>query len=319
MSNHQRFFIGVDGGGTQTTAVVVDENWRVLGQGSAAGSNYHTVGIDNTIAHIAAAINGALSAAGLGRADITAAGFGLAGVRRPPDFERMTPRLQSLGFEKFHLDHDAAAAWAGALECQPGVIVIAGTGSIAFGVNAQGERAIAGGWGWLLGDEGSGYWIGREALRKVCALADGRDERQASVFTTAILRHFGLSSANDLVDYVYQQPGLSREQTASLAQVVLRCAEQGDFVAKDIFFHAGVELATTAEAVMARLNMGEECFVSYTGGVWEAQAFVLPAFKGMLKRLNGLPETQILLPCYPPAVGAAMLARSMLCQRIGNE
>lgn len=313
MSNQPRFFIGVDGGGTRTTAVVVDENWRVLGQGSAAGSNYHTVGMDNAIAHIAAAIDGALSAAGLGRAEVTAAGFGLAGVRRPPDFERMTLPLQSLGFEKFHLDHDAAAAWAGALECQPGVIVIAGTGSIAFGVNAKGERAIADGWGWLLGDAGSGYWIGREALRKVCALADGRDEREASAFTAAILQHLGLLSVDELVDYVYQYPGLSREQTAALTRVVLHCAEQGDFVARDIFFHAGMELATTTEAVMARLNMGKECFVSYTGGVWEAQAFVLPTFKGMLKRLNGLPEAQIIPPRHPPAVGAAMLARSMLC------
>jgi N-acetylglucosamine kinase-like BadF-type ATPase len=315
MSNQPRFFIGVDGGGTQTTAVVVDENWRVRGQGSAAGSNYHTVGIDHAVAHIATAIDEALSAAGLGRADIAAAGFGLAGVRRPPDFERMTPRLQSLGFEKFHLDHDAAAAWAGALECQPGVIVIAGTGSIAFGVNAKGERATVGGWGWLLGDEGSGYSIGLSALRGVCLRADGR--LSPSLLATAVLQHLGLSSADELVDYVYQQPGLSREQIAALTRVVLRCAEQGDVAAKRIFRYAGWQLAMTARAVMERLSIKGHCFISYTGGVWEAQAFVLPGFKRVLRGQSR--KAQIIPPRYPPAVGAAMLARSTLCQRMGNE
>jgi N-acetylglucosamine kinase-like BadF-type ATPase len=305
MSNQPHFFIGVDGGGTQTTAVVVDETWRVWGQGSAAGSNYHTVGIDNATAQVAQAMDGALSAAGLSKADVAAAGFGLAGVRRLPDFERMTPRLQTLGFEKFHLDHDAAAAWAGALECQPGVIVIAGTGSIAFGVNAQGERAIAGGWGWLLGDEGSGYWIGREALRLVCAMADGR--QPPTLLMTAILQHLGLSSPDQLVDYVYQQPGLSREQVAALTQVALRCAQQNDEAAASIFGQAGWHLATTAAAVMTRLNMKGNYFVSYVGGVWEAQPFVMPTFQRMLKSY-----AQILPPRYPSAVGAAMLARKLV-------
>jgi N-acetylglucosamine kinase-like BadF-type ATPase len=227
----------------------------------------------------------------------------------------MTPRLQSLGFAKFHLDHDAAAAWAGALECQPGVIVIAGTGSIAFGVNPRGERAIAGGWGWLLGDEGSGYSIGLSALRSVCGTADGRVP--PSLLATAVLQHLGLSSADALVDYVYQQPGLSREQIAALTQVVLRCAEQGDVAAKRIFRRAGCQLAMAARAVMERLNIKGHCFISYTGGVWEAQAFMRPGFERVLRGKSR--KAQIVPPRHPPAVGAAMLARSMLCPRMGNE
>ncbi|MCS6860633.1 MAG: hypothetical protein NZT92_09985 [Abditibacteriales bacterium] len=315
MSNHQRFFVGVDGGGTQTTAVVVDESWHVLGQGGAAGSNYHTVGIDDALAHIATAINEALSAAGLGRTDIAAAGFGLAGVRRPPDFERLTPRLHGLGFERFLLDHDAAAAWAGALECQPGVIIIAGTGSVAFGVNAQGERGMAGGWGWLLGDEGSGYWIGREALRAVCAQADGRIPSRITL-APAILHHLGLSSADELVDYAYQGPGLSREQVANLTPVVLRCAEQGDCVATDILTLAGWELTRIACAVMIRLDMKKGCRISYAGSVWEAEV-LRDAFKDMLQRKLYPDNAQVVPPRYPPAVGAAMLARATLCQRMG--
>jgi N-acetylglucosamine kinase-like BadF-type ATPase len=217
----------------------------------------------------------------------------------------MMPRVQALGFEKFHLDHDAAAAWAGALECQPGVIVIAGTGSIAFGVNAKNERAIAGGWGWLLGDEGSGYWIGREALRTVCAMADGR--RPLTPLMPAVLEHFGLSAMEQLVDYAYQQPGLSREPTAALTQVVLRCAREGDEASASIIGQAGWHLATTAGAVIDRLGVKGNGFVSYVGGVWEAHEFLMPTFSRLLK-----PFAHIVPPLHSSAVGAAMLARSAL-------
>ena len=170
----RQLVVGVDGGGTRTRAAILDGD-RVLGEGTAGPSNPLRVGIANGVAAIRDAIDRACAAALVQRDDIVAAGIGLAGVRRKDIRTRMREALiETLGIENIELMPDADMALYGATEGAPGVVVISGTGSVSCGVNRQGKRVYAGGWGPVAGDEGSGSWIARRALQ---AVAHATDER----------------------------------------------------------------------------------------------------------------------------------------------
>src|ERR1041385_2690240 len=170
----RQLVVGVDGGGTQTRAAVLN-NGRVLGEGSAGPSNPLRVGIGNGATAIREAVDKACAAATIHRDDLVAAGVGLAGIRRKDVRARMHDALvQTLGIKNVELVSDGDIALYGATDGRPGIVVISGTGSIAVGMNRQGKRAYAGGWGPVAGDEGSGSWIARRALE---AVARGGDER----------------------------------------------------------------------------------------------------------------------------------------------
>jgi len=157
--------VGVDGGGTKTEAVIMDANQRVIGEGRAGPSNPLRVGIAGAAAAVREAIDSACAAAKLRRGDLIAAQIGLAGARRRELRERMRETLMPLGVGEIEVVTDANIALYGATDGAPGLVVIAGTGSICCGINARGKRFCAGGWGPIAGDEGGGAWLARRALR----------------------------------------------------------------------------------------------------------------------------------------------------------
>ena len=170
----RKLVVGVDGGGTRTRAVILSGD-HILGEGTAGPSNPLRVGIANAAAAIREAIDKACAAALIHRDDIVAGGIGLAGVRRKDIKTRMREVLiDSLGIKNIEVVTDGEAALYGATDGAPGIVVISGTGSICCGVNRQGKRVFAGGWGPVAGDEGSGNWIARRALQ---AAAQATDER----------------------------------------------------------------------------------------------------------------------------------------------
>src|SRR5205807_7257980 len=170
----RQLVVGVDGGGTKTRAVVLDGN-SVLGEGAAGPSNPLRVGIANGVTAIREAIDKACAGAMIHRDDLVAVGVGLAGVRRKDIRTRMHDVLvDTLGIKNIELVSDGDIALFGATDGRAGVVVISGTGSISVGVNAQGKRAYAGGWGPVAGDEGSGSWIARRALQAVARASDER-------------------------------------------------------------------------------------------------------------------------------------------------
>src|SRR3954451_20418762 len=165
---------GVDGGGTRTRAVILDGT-RVIGEGEAGPSNPLRVGITNGATAVRDAIDRACAAAMIHRDDLLAIGIGLAGVRRMDIRTRMHDVLvETLGVETIEIVSDGDIALFGATDGQPGVVIISGTGSVSVGVNRQGKRVYAGGWGPVAGDEGSGSWIARRALQMVARATDGR-------------------------------------------------------------------------------------------------------------------------------------------------
>jgi len=245
-------FLGIDGGATKTRAVIVDASGTVQGEGAAGCGNHSAIGFAAATANIHAATTAAMQAAG-GTFPVTAARIGLAGVDRPADHARFAPVFASFA-TVVALSNDAELALT-ALPDAVGVVLIAGTGSIAFGVDNTGARARAGGWGWRIGDEGSGYAIGRQALQAASQAADGRGAM--TTLLPAILAHWQLAQPADLIGRVYGDGGIANAEVADLAQLVVLQAREGDAAARRIVRTAADNLARTVLAVAAALDFAD--------------------------------------------------------------
>jgi N-acetylglucosamine kinase-like BadF-type ATPase len=302
----RRAVVGVDGGGTKTRAVILDLNDQIIGEGVAGPSNPLRVGITNAAAAVREAIDNACEAAHVRRSDLVAAEIGLAGASRNELRARMREALISLGIREIIVVGDADIALYGATEGAPGLIVIAGTGSICCGINARRKMLCAGGWGPLAGDEGGGAWVARRALRAIAHATDGRGA--STSLTAAAIAYFHVSDANDLSTAIYA-PTITNERLAGFGKFVIEAARAKDRIAREILAEAGRELGSAAAAVIRNLKLERETFqVAYTGGVFVAAGeLVLATMREEIKKTA--PLAYIAPPHFPPAVAAARMAR----------
>jgi N-acetylglucosamine kinase-like BadF-type ATPase len=308
----ESLFMGVDGGGTKTHAVIVDEKGSVLGEGYAGASNPLRVGIQPAAASIREAADRACDAAHTSCAEIVAAEVGLAGARRE-DIRASVSRalVQSLGIPRIEVVTDAAIALFGATGGDPGIVVIAGTGSICCGLNKRKVRACMGGWGPVAGDEGSGLWIARRALQRVAHATDGRGEETGLV--RAACDYFRVAKPYDLLLALYA-PSMTNSRIAGFSRHVVEEAKGGDRVARSIIKTAGSELGEMAAALIRRLQMQREQFsLATVGGVFAAGALLLSPMKKEVERVA--PHARFAQPLMPPAVAAAQMARERLQQQ----
>lgn len=301
------YLVGVDGGGTKTEAILVDGSLRIMGRGLSGASNPLRVGTDQAVSNIKRAISQAAEGAGIKLKDVAAACVALAGISHPIHFQMVKEALdRALRMKNLQLTTDARAALAGALDGSPGVVVIAGTGSIAFGINSQGQEARSGGWGYALGDEGSGYDIASRALRAAAASFDGR--LQETLLKDLICRRLGVTTVADLPTVIYNKP--ASMEIAELAEVVTEAARLGDQVAISILAEAGRELGRLATSVIEKLGMQRESFrVAYVGGVFNAGRYLLDPFAESVRRVA--PHARIGPPLASPVIGAAKLASAL--------
>ena len=303
--------VGVDGGGTKTHAVITDVNHRVLGEGIAGPSNPLRVGIANAATAVREAIDRACEAAQVRRSDLVAAQIGLAGARRKELRARMQEALSGLGIADVEVVGDADIALYGATDGKPGVVVIAGTGSICCGINSAHKEVCAGGWGPMVGDEGGGSWIARRALRAIAKASDGRGPKTS--MTKDACDYFHVSTAQDLSTAIYA-PTITSERLAGFGRYVIEAAKAKDQVAREIIADAGRELALAATAVIRKLNLEKDRFqVACVGGVFKsAGELVLASMREELKKVA--PNAYIAPPHFSPAVAAARMAREHLNQ-----
>jgi N-acetylglucosamine kinase-like BadF-type ATPase len=298
---HQ-YFLGVDGGQSSTTAVIGDERGRVLGMGRAGPCNH--VASSEAKAKFENAIQGCLRAAcvqaGLDASAIrfTSAFFGFSGG--PADKEPLLGRM--IRSDRMAVTNDGLIALTGATAGQPGMIAIAGTGSIAFGRNASGKTARAGGWGYMLGDEGSGFYITRQALR--AALRSEEGWGPPTSLRAILLRETDASDINQLLHRFYT-PEFSRQRIAALAKLVDEAAENGDAAAQNILNEAAQQLAVLIAAVRGQLfQPGQPALASYAGGVFRSR-ILLERFRMLIEMTDG---NQVAAPAYGPAAGALLEA-----------
>lgn len=254
-------FAGVDGGGSKTLVVVVDIEGRERGRGAAGSSNHAAVGLDAAVAAIRTAVHAATEAAGDGPT-LGAAWIGLAGVDRPHDQAVLLPWLRPLAGE-VRLTNDAELVLT-ALPGAVGVAVIAGTGAIALGRDAAGATTRASGWGHVIGDEGSGYELGRLALQAASRAADGRGP--ATALLRSIGAHWDLADPSEMIERVYH--GVDKAGIAQLAELVFAAADEGDPVARKLVDRAAGELALAAVVVGDALGFGETALpLALAGGL----------------------------------------------------
>jgi N-acetylglucosamine kinase-like BadF-type ATPase len=304
----RRAVVGVDGGGTKTEAVILDARDQILGQGVAGPSNPLRIGITNAAAAVREAIDKACAAAHVRREDIVAAQIGLAGARRYELSLRMREALGNLGISDVEVGGDADIALAGVTaNGGPGVVVIAGTGSVCCGVNARGKRVWAGGWGPIAGDEGGGAWIARRALRAIAHASDGRGPK--TTLMSAACNYFHVTTPDDLSTAIYA-PTITNERLAGFGKNVVEAAKAKDAVAREILVEGAQELGLMVAAVIRNLRLeGEKFQVGYVGGVFNAAGeLILAPMREDLKQVA--PNAFLAPPIVTPAVAAARMARA---------
>ena len=300
---HMEYVIGIDAGGTKTLCLLADEHGTVVAEGWGPGANLSTAGelaVEKTLHQV--------MEAAIGDRDVvpSAIGLGMAGVDRPADAQVVREILRRIGHRKARtvVANDALAALVAGAGEGPGIVMIAGTGSIVYGRNRANRAARAGGWGHVLADEGSGYWIGRHALVAVMRQADGRGP--ATSLTPAVLDHLHIERASDLIQLVYARE-LSLATMAAVAPLVGRAWDDGDAVAGDILQGAAEELTLSAGAVVARLEMAADCFPLFlAGGIFSGLAWLSAEIERRMRAVA--PGAAVQLLDQPPAMGAVRLA-----------
>lgn len=294
--------LGIDVGGTKTICLLADEQGQVIAQGREEGANLQGAGELALEKVLHSVMDKTVADQGVVPSAIC---LGIAGVDRAADEAVVRSIMKRIGYKaKILVVNDALIALQAGIDARSGIVIVAGTGSIAYGRNAKGEAARAGGWGYVLGDEGSGYWIGRLALRAVVRHADGRG--RVTSLTPRLLAHFGVEQAAELIHKIYHQD-IPPSAIASLARYVQQSRDEGDIVASAILNRAADELMTAATAVMTRLELTEAEFsFVLAGGIFRAVPWLYDQLKLMLPALA--PDSQTILLEAEPALGAVRLA-----------
>jgi len=294
--------LGIDVGGTKTVCLLANEDGTILAEAREAGANLQGVGELALEKVLHTVMETALAGQ---RVMPSAICLGIAGVDRAEDHQVVQGIMDRIGYKATILIvNDALIALQAGIGDAPGIVIVSGTGSIAYGRNTRGDAARAGGWGYVLGDEGSGYWIGRLALRAAVRHADGRGGETS--LTPRLLRHFGLTGAAELIHKVYHEE-LSPSAIGALARFVQEARDDGDLVAAGILDHAAEELVTAAAAVMKRLEMDHESFsFVLAGGMFHAVPWLCDQLKVLLPPLA--PHSRTIRLEKDPALGAVQLA-----------
>ena len=298
------YYLGVDGGASKTAALVTDETGKSLGTGIAGPSNHLRVGIETAARNIERAVNKAVVAADVATREIVWAYCGIAGADHPAHRQEIVDSLE-IFFPRsnFTVDTDARIALTGAVGFGAGVVVIAGTGSVAFGRNEAGEEARAGGWGPIIGDEGSGYFVARTGLTAILRAFDGRGKPTAM---TERLRSEYHLEPRDLPRAIYATT-THADDVARYAKLVFDAADAGDAVARSIVDLAAQQLASCVLAVARRLKLVDATFpVAYVGGVYNAGE-VLHAPRREAIAAEAVKAT-VQPPLHTPVEGAAQMA-----------
>ena len=293
--------LGIDAGGTRTVCLLVDDSGRVLGDARGPGANLQSAG-ELEVEKVLHDIIGRALAHHLPPKAVC---LGMAGVDRPGEAATIKQILQRIGHRaEILVVNDALIALEAGVPAGAGTVVVAGTGSIAYGRDADGRAARSGGWGYVLGDEGSGYWLGRLALRAVVRAADGRGAPTA--MADPILNHFGVARPQELVRHIYVA-GARPSAIAALAGIVGAAAAAGDATANELIGLGGRELAMAAASVARRLGIEREP-VLLAGGTLRGLDLLRASLTADLTRR--LPGADVRLLEVEPAHGAVRLAQA---------
>lgn len=297
------YFLGIDGGGTKTECVVGDQE-RVLASSVEGTIKIKKIGADAAGQALETVISSACKQAGISSTKISRTCIGLAGSSIPEVSNWAYSVLKQLVSGEVSVVNDALIAHRAAFNGGPGVLVIAGTGSNVLGMNERGETARAGGWGPIISDEGSGFWIGRTTVAQAMR---AHDVGRATELLSAVMKAWKLSSLEEVVSMANSNPP---PDFASLLPEILRCADSGDALAREILTSAANELAQLARIVVRRLwPTSGSVSIAVTGGVFAHSSQIRQIFANAVRA----ERTSVLVNLDPvrPVLGALSMARDM--------
>lgn len=300
-------YLGVDGGGTKCTIAIMSSQGRVVAEGTGGPANPLRVGVETAVSNIAYAIDKACDDNNISRGDIVAATLGLAGVRRYDIRERVRDSfLGRFGVKRLIVTTDAEIALYGTTLGKAGLVVIAGTGSICLGMDSDGQRAMAGGWGPIAGDEGGGRGIAGEALHRIAKASDGRGP--ATALSDLAADYFRASNVENLIGAIYA-PTMDNSRIAGFSRFVTEAANAGDAVALAIIKEAGEELGKAAAAVIRKLQLKDAKFpVGCVGSVFLAGRLLTDPMTTLIHA--EAPKAYLTKPKFLPAHAACQIART---------
>ncbi len=294
-----RFVLGIDGGATKTLAAVLNLQSGALHVGQGGPSNEDAVGTQAAVQALLQAADEATEKAGIAGEQLDAAVIALAGT----DTVAVAQHLHAQRTEEWIVVNDVVAAWATATDAQPGIGVISGTGSNVLGVGADGRAWRAGGWGHLLGDEGSGYWLGIESIK--AALRDREDSGPETALSEAAVEFFEVADVQALAVRVYSKP-LSKSEIAAFATETGRLAEQGDAVARECYERGAGLLGEQIAAVIHRTGLQGAFPVGLIGSAFKAGAVFVEPLTRAVHELA--PRARVSVVEMAPVGGSLLLA-----------
>ena len=301
----QKFVLGADGGGTKLDMVLVSHEGRMTGRVIGGSSNYQVIGGQKLKQEIMQTAVTLMADNLVDPEQISTMYLGLAGAGREDCQNEIRELFEDTHFSgKVSVNSDAVAALAGAFGNRPGIILIAGTGSICFGMKEDGSVIRSGGWGYLLGDEGSSYYIGNHAIIAALKDLDGRGE--PTKLRQLTKDRYELDSIDQIIPLIYQNK-IERSVIADLAPVVFKAADEGDPVAQKIIKQTGRELGKLAKAVSGKIDFEDgKVRIALIGGIFSKRDILIDEIR---KELSGdSREIQITDPEFKPSIGAAILA-----------
>ncbi len=305
------FVIGIDGGGTSTRAALLGLDGKLLADGQSGSSNIDDVGIEMAQQNIDRAVAAAEAQAQIARQPAEAIFLGMAGVTSEADREHIRQIARNLNLaceERIGVDHDCRAALAGGLSGRPGIVQIIGTGSSCYGRTADGRSWMAGGRGHLVSDEGSGCWMGLQAIRAAVRAHDGRAPH--TPLLAKVLSALQINEIDDVLNRLYVV-GISRAELAALAPMVVSEAMAGDETSLAIVRQGADDVSELVAAVARKLEMEEgRPEVCIVGGLLNTGPIIFDTYQAAI--MQRLPAAQVKTAEQTPVMGAALLALAMV-------
>ncbi len=301
---YTRIYLGLDGGATKTSLTALNLSREVVAEETGKPANFQVIGAEQASANLLEVTESVLKKLNADLSEVKAIYLALAGAGRKNDAEKMLDAFVKLliakdyPVPKVRVDSDALAALEGAFGGKPGMVLISGTGSILFAKNYEGKVQSVGGWGRVIGDEGSGYALGRQCLTAVAKEFDGRGKKTAMTWLLKDMKRIG--NPKSLISAIYQYD----LDIASVAPVVLEAAERGDEVALDIISSSAGELVKYVSAMLRELN--EVLPLALSGGLLSTDNFFSRKFRETMS--EEFPDIEIRDPEYSPSMGAGLLA-----------
>jgi N-acetylglucosamine kinase len=309
------YYAGIEGGATHSTCVLVTGDGRIVGRCEGPQTNHFIVGKQAVVDAAASMVRDAFANAGIQASQLNSLGMALSGGDNAEDQNELISMIRSQHptlSSSVHVTTDAhgSAAAASGSDC---IVLIAGTGSVCLHVSVSGGSARVGGWGHMIGDEGSGYWVASRAIKRVFKAMDADDAQSCSVLHTAMLQYFGISNLRGMLNILYASP-FDKAHVAGFALQVSAAAEQGDALALSIFDRAGMKLGHMLGVMASKLKLNSATDVVCIGSVFKSYALVR---QGMIRALRALAQPSFSCNLIQLKESSAVGAAAIGAQKLG--